>query len=452
MKAKTQIARVGCPALSVMALSIVFCHPGTVRAQDRAELDALKQQLEEQRVISRRLEEKINKLSDDEAQRAKGAPASAPSSVNVGYDGGFYIKDASGSNTLYVNGLLQPRFNRFETNDTERYGAIDSTSNNFDIFLGRLYFSGNVYDPSIKYWFTLQGTTAGNGSNVTLLDAKISKDFSPLLTVELGKYWSAYTYEYYVDIGKYLIPDLSAAEWAFSLGRQVGARVSGKSGRMGYSFSVSNSIRGSDLGTNQNTHERLATILNLNYDILEPYGYQETDPGTARINKPQLSVWASAMYNPVEHSSAFQNDLEGDKTYGGTANVNYRYGYLSMQLSGYYKKNEGRDGRSGFESHGWQEQMGYYLVPGKLELAQRIDQVRWGRGQIAETGGKANQWYAGPANFSFNRMTEYTAGLNYYFAGHSAKTQLAYSYMDGKGFDGGNFDAKRLLLQAQVAF
>jgi len=245
---------------------------------------------------------------------------------------------------------------------------------------------------------------------------------------------------------------LSAAEWAFSLGRQIGTRVSGKSGRLGYSFSVSNSISGSDVGSNQNTHEKLAAILNVNYDVLEPYGYQETDPGTMWVNKPQLSIWASAMYNPVEYTSVFQNDLKGDKTHGATASVNYRYGHFSTQVSGYYKKNEGRDGNSSFESHGWQEQAGYYLVPGKLELAQRIDQVRWGRGQIAESGGKANQWYAGPANFSFNRLTEYTAGLNYYFVGHKAKTQLAYSYLDGKGFDGGDFDAKRLLLQAQVAF
>lgn len=444
-----RILRAGCPGLTLLALSVSLAYPASAMAQERSEIDALKQQLQEQRDNSRRLEERINRLSD--AQKAQPAVAPPAASVNAGYNGGFYVKDASGTNSLYVNGIVLPRFNHFKTDDTDRYGGVDSTSNNFDIFLGRLYFSGSVYDPSIKYWFTLQGTTAGNSSDLTLLDAKVSKDFSPYLTVEFGKYWSAYTYEYYVDIGKYLLPDLSAAEWAFSLGRQIGARASGKVDRLGYSFSVSNSIRGSDLGSNQNSGEKVATILNLNYDVLEPYGYQETDP-TMRVTKPQLSVWASAMYNPVEASSAFQNDLAGDKTYGGTASVNYRYGYMSLQLSGYYKKNEGRDGRSSFESHGWQEQAGYYLIPGKLELAQRIDQVRWGRGQIAETGGKANQWYAGPANFSFNRMTEYTAGLNYYLAGHGAKTQLAYSYMDGKGFDGGNFDAQRLLLQAQVEF
>lgn len=450
MKPTMNIVRAGCPRLALLALSVSLGYPASATAQDRAEIEALKQQLEEQRTISRRLEERINRLSDARPARTEDPPPVA--SIQAGYDGGFFVKDASGSNSLHVNGIVLPRFNRFETDGTDRYGGVDSTSNNFDIFLARLYFSGNVHDPSVKYWFTLQGTTAGNSSDLTLLDAKISKDFGPHLTVEFGKYWSAYTYQYYVDIGKYLLPDLSAAEWAFSLGRQIGTRVSGKQGRLGYSFSVSNSIRGSDLGSTQNSHERLAAILNVNYDVLEPYGYQETDPSTMRVNKPQLSVWASAMYNPVEHTSAFQNDLEGDKTYGGTASINYRYGYLSLQLSGYYKKNEGRNGGSSFESHGWQEQAGYYLIPGKLEIAQRIDQVRWGRGQIAATGGRANQWYAGPANFSFHRLTEYTAGLNYYLYGHKVKTQLAYSYLDGKGFDDGEFEAKRILLQAQVAF
>lgn len=416
-------------------------------AQSSGEIDALRQQLEEQRAVSRQLEQRINAIAAVPAEPAKPA-----SSISAGYDGGFYVKDAAGNNTFNVNGIILPRFNRFETNDTDRYGGTDSTSNNFDIFLGRLYFSGNVVDPSIKYWFTFQGTTTGNNSDVTLLDAKIYKEFNPYLTLEFGKYWSAYTYEYYVNIATYLIPDLSAAEWAFSLGRQTGARVSGKAGRLGYSFSVSNSIGGSDVGNTQNSHERLATILNVNYDILEPYGYKESDPNPQGAPKPQLSLWASAMYNPVEHNSVFQNDLSGDKTYGATVSLNFRYGYFTFQGSGYYKKNEGRDGASSFESHGWQEQAGYYLVPGKLEVAQRIDQVRWGRGQIPASGGKANQWYAGPANFSFNRLTEYTLGLNYYLYGHSAKTQLAYSYLDGRGFDGGEFDGKRILLQAQVTF
>lgn len=415
------------------------------------DLSSLKQQLQEQRAITQQLEQRLDALSA--AKQAQ--PAQAPVAVNAGYNGGFYIKDASGDNALYVNGLIQPRFNHFETSGTHKFGATDQASNNFDIFLGRLYFSGNVVDPSIKYWFTLQGTTTGNGSGVSLLDAEISKTFSPLLTVEMGKYWSAYTFEYYNDIAKFLLPDLSAAEWAFSLGRQTGARLSGKAADFTYNLSVSNSIPGSDVGNTENLHGDVAAILNLQYDILAPYGYQETDPNPAGVQKPELSLWASGFYNPVEYTSVFENDLAGDKTHGATGSLNFRYGYFTFQGSGYWKRNDERNGplgHPGFNSHGWQEQAGYYLVPGKLEIAERIDGIHWGRGQIASTGGAATQWYAGPANFSYKDLTEYTGGLNYYLHGHQAKAQLAYSYIAGTGFNSQSFNANRLLLQTQVAF
>lgn len=432
--------------LYALASAYIALLAGPAFSQSVSDIDVLKLQLEEQRAISNRLEQRINEVASAQAK-----PASpAPSSISAGYDGGFYVKDASGANSLHINGLLQPRFNYFKTEDTGQFGATDSDSSNFDIFLGRLYFSGSVADPSINYWFTLQGTTTGNGSNITLLDAKLSKTFSPYLTVEAGKYWSAYTYEYYVDIGQYLIPDLSAAEWAFSLGRQTGVRFSGKAGDLGYSLSVSNSVPGSDVGNTQNLHTDLATILNLNYDILEPYGYKETDPDPAGASKPQLSLWVSAMYNPVEYTSVFQNDLTGDKTYGATASLNFRYGLFTFQGSGYYKNTQ--NGAGDFDSYGWQEQAGYYLIPGRLEIAQRIDGINWGKGQIASTGGRATQWYAGPANFSYEKLTEYTVGLNYYLNGNNLKAQLAYSYIDGRGFNDEKFNANRLLLQTQLAF
>lgn len=382
---------------------------------------------------------------------AQQAPSATAEGVPAGYNGGFFVRDAAGDNALYLNGLIQPRFNRFSTDGTEDFGAIDRDVSNFDIFLGRLYFSGNVIDPSYKFFVTLQGTTTGNGSGLTLLDAVISKTFDPLLKIEAGKYWSAYTYEYYDDIAKYLLPDLSAAEWAFSLGRQTGVRLSGKDNRLSYAFSVSNSIPGSDVGNTENQHGDLATVLNLYYDILEPYGYQETDPTPGAAAKPQLSLWVSGMYNPVEYSSVFQNDLAGDKTSGATASLNFRYRGLSFQGSGYYKRTRANSG-SDFDSHGWQEQAGYYLKPGKLELAQRIDRVKWGRGQIPATGGASTTWYAGPGNFSYQELTEYTLGLNYYLSGHTAKLQFAYSYLDGSGFDGEDFSANRLLAQLQFAF
>jgi hypothetical protein len=456
------------------------------------EIGALRQELDAQRALTRKLEKRLDALAaaktkstaKTNAQPAAEASTSAtntaeagvvltnagPNALSAGYENGFYIKDTTWNNTLYINGLLQARFSHFAPNGTPTFGAIDQVSNNFDIFLGRLYFSGNIIDPSIQYFYTLQSTTESGGTGVTLLDAKMSKTFSPFLTLTAGRFWSSYTYEYYVDIAKYLLPDLSAAEWAFSLGRIIGAQASGQADKLSYSVSVSNSVPGSDVSSVQNTKSQFATIVHANYDILEPYGYKETDPNAEGVSKPQLSLWASGMYNVVAYPSTFQNQLAGDKTYWATASLNFRYGYLSFQGSGYFKGTEANSGgwapHPAFDSYGWQEQIGYYIIPGTLELAERIDAVNWGRGQIPFSGGSENQWFAGPGNFSYSNLTEYTGGINYYFHGHNAKVQLAYSYLTGvetqnlyfqpsfnsQYSNGHHFNAQRVILQTQLAF
>jgi hypothetical protein len=380
-----------------------------------------------------------------------------------GYKSGFYMSDDSGDNALYVNGLLQPRYRFFQPSGTTKFGAKDQASNNFDVFLARLYFSGNIVDPSLTYFFTLQGTTqsAPGAAGITLLDAEVAKAFSPLLKIEMGRYWSAYTYEYFLDIGKYMFPDLSAAEWAFALGRQLGVRASGKYGDLTYRLSLSNPVPGSLSGATENPTTKLAVIGNLTYDILAPYGYVETDPDPHAAPKPELSLWVSGMYNPAQNGSRVYNDVAGDNTKGATASLNFRDGRLAFQGSGYYKRTDARGpngldpAHPGFNSFGWQEQAGFYLVPGVVEAAERIDGVTWGyrqTGPVVADAASDTQWYSGPDNFGWRHITEYTAELNYYLHGHSAKAQLQYSYLHGSTFEDEGFSANRFILQTQLAF
>lgn len=380
-----------------------------------------------------------------------------------GYKSGLYVEDGSGDNSLYINGLLQPRYRYFAPSGTTKFGAKDQASNNFDVFLGRLYFSGNIVDPSFTYFFTLQGTTQSvpGAPAITLLDAEIAKSFSPLLKVEMGRYWSAYTYEYYLDIGKYMFPDLSSAEWAFALGRQLGVRISGKYGDLTYRVSLSNPVPGSTSGATENPTTKLAVIGNITWDILAPYGYVETDPTPDAAPKPELSLWAAGMYNPAQNGSRVYNDVAGDNTKGATASLNFRYQRVSFQGSGYYKRTDARgpntynDGHPGFNSYGWQEQAGVYLIPGVLEAAERIDGVTWGyrqTGPVVADAASDTQWYSGPDNFGWRHITEYTADLNYYLHAHNAKLQLQYSYLRGSTFEDASFSANRVILQSQLAF
>jgi hypothetical protein len=484
---------------------VTIGHPALAQSASgntEAEIAALKRELRAQQAITARLIHRLDAVTSAQhanqlatqrqvqglldrakaerdlathSQVAAVAPAPAAAGVQAGfklgdsprgisgYKSGFYVSDDSGDNTLYINGLLQPRYRFFQPSGTTKFGATDEASSNFDVFLGRLYFSGNVVDPSLTYFITLQGTTQSSPTapGITLLDAEIAKTFDPLLKIEMGRYWSAYTYEYFLDIGKYLFPDLSSAEWAFALGRQLGVRASGQYGDLTYRLSLSNPVPGSTSGATENPTTKMAVIGNIYWDILAPYGYVETNPDPHAAPKPELSLWMSAMYNPAQNGSRIYNDVPGDNTKGATVSLNFRYQRFTFQGSLYYKRTDARgpndynDGHPGFNSDGWQEQAGFYLVPGVLEAAERVDGVTWGyrqTGPVIADLPSDTQWYAGPDNFGWRHITEYTGDLNYYLHGHNAKAQLQYSYLHGDTFTNQTFSANRVILQTQLAF
>ena len=57
-------------------------------------------------------------------------------------------------------------------------------SSTFDVYLGRLAASGSVFNPMLKYLLQIQGSTAGNGNGITLLDWFSSKTLSKFLTLQ----------------------------------------------------------------------------------------------------------------------------------------------------------------------------------------------------------------------------------------------------------------------------
>ena len=369
------------------------------------------------------------------------------------YNKGFFVKTNDGSFSLFLNGLIQTRFTSFKPNSVGGFGSGNRYENTFDLYLGRLAFSGNVLDPNTKYFFQIQGSTAGNSNAISMLDWFAARTISPYLTIQAGRSWIPYTYEYYDNPGNYLFPDLSGAEYAFLLQRAIGLQAYGQFGKLGYGVGVYNSVPALDAGGQESINGRLAYVGNLHYDILDPYGFIESDPSPKPVDKPQLTLWASGMYNPVDYSSGFENETSGDRTYGATSSINFRYNYFSFQGSGYYRRTLQTGGAPSYDSWGYGEQAGYYIIPGAWELAERISGVWWGEGEIPATGGNQTTWFDGPTNFSYHKMTEYSLGLNYYLYGHNAKIQAAYSYLAGTGFHSGSgFGANRLWIQTQLMF
>jgi hypothetical protein len=231
----------------------------------------------------------------------------------------------------------------------------------------------------------------------------------------------------------------------------------GQAGKTSYAFMIANSIPALDASGQENFSSKLAYIGHLQYDLLAPYGYVESDPKGA--SKPALTLWASGAYNPVNSSSGFENVTAGDTTVNATSTVGFRYKFFTLQPTGYFRRTTPGSGAPVNNSWGFGEQAGIYLIPHKLEIAERISGVNWGAPDYDAGAAPApasdlpvsNDWFAGPS-FSYHRVGEDSAGLNYYVHGHNAKLQMSYSYLHGNTFSGQNFSANRVWVQAQIMF
>ncbi len=368
------------------------------------------------------------------------------------YDGGFYVASEDNKFSLHINGLFQPRFTEFVPNSSAtELGAPTTNTSNFDLYLGRLALSGSVFDPSVKYFVQFQGSTSSNTIGMNFIDWFAQKEFSKAFIIQMGRSWTPYSLENFDSPGQYLFADFSSAEYAFALSRAVGFEALGQIGKFGYALMIANSVPGLDAAGQENFNNKLAYIGHVQYDVLAPYGYQESDPNPAGA-PTELTLWTSAAYNPVATPSAFENQSAGDRTVGVNQTVAFRKKFFTLQNTGFYRDTE-RVSLPSFNSYGFAEQAGYYLVPGRFEIIGRVSGVNWGAMDFAGStpGEDTNTWYSGP-NFPFHRVDEHSVGFNYYLYGHNAKLQTAYSYMTGNTFSDKGFTASRVWIQAQIMF
>ncbi len=399
------------------------------------ELGELRHQLAEQHKVMQALERRMRELEAKEQERAEhgvdfgyaaGTRKQGLAAEDV-YDNGFFIRSKDGSYSLSLNGFLQARYT-LTAPDTGR------SRNNFDVALAHLAFSGNVFDPKVKYFFQYETTTLGNSNRSTLLDWWMQYSHSPYLRAQAGRFLLPYSRQFYAHPGHLLFPDLSEADYAFNLHRAIGLQLSGKMGRLSYHALATNSIRALDAGGQQNAGAEVAWQGRLEYDLLEPYGYLESSPTPAAT--PQLSIGVAAAFNPVDQASRFQNVMPGDRTTNVTIDGGFRYQGFSVQAAGYYRRNNLEALDEIGHDWGYYGQLGYYLTE-KLEIAGRVSGVDFQFANNPRTAGD---------------VREYTGGVNYYLYGHQVKLQVDYSFLDGEPFVEGSTSADRLRVQTQILF
>ena len=402
------------------------------------------------------------------ALQAKDLPA-----YTAGYDGGFRIKPRDKKKNpfdLKINGRLQFRwaaFARDRDTFTNRLGTIGVPDrNDFEIERGRLEFKGNILDSKTKFYFNLDADTDDN-HDVIFHDFWFDRVVNDHLTIRLGKAKVPGSYEWLESSTSTRFADRSVSTTYFRADRSLGIWFLGETPNdTYYQIAVTNGFVSTDLEPEDVDNNFAYTILSYR-DFGSDFGKGHSD--LEFHETPSTRIGYSASYTNTNPLDGDQPSLEqnfarvsdgarltdtGALTPGLTINDFDQY-FLSTFISGkwrgfsynaeYYARwlqNFGTiEGPSTsinslFDS-GFYVDVGYFLIPERLEVNARVSQI---------DGLFGDSW-------------EYAAGWNYFINGtHKNKLSFDATVLDGiptssssPNFELGQ-DGILYRLQYQIAF
>ena len=347
------------------------------------------------------------------------------------------MRSPDDSYSLGIGGRLQFRY-EYKDNDGD-FGYRDT--NNIDVRRARLCLGGNVYSKLVHYYVELDG----DSFDVGIRDFYVY--WTPLeeANVKMGYFKVPFNQQRMTTSAKLLFQDRSIASEAFDQDRDYGVDIYGKpfDGYMEYHAAVfqgagedpaerEEQVKALSKGrADDNLDNELMYVLNLRYN---PFGkYDTVDETDAKYTeKFKMSVAGSVVFNAKRKDEK----LEDTDTIAGVAELSMKYRGFSWHNEYFVMTEDPETNGDSIDSDGFFSQVGYFVIPKKLELATRYSMLD-------------------PDNDSNNDIgREYTAGVNYYFrpGTHRSKIQADYGhYTTEKGEDQDQED-NRIRVQYQIVF
>ena len=366
-------------------------------------------------------------LSTDEARGKMGLGLPVVTGIytpdDEKYALGFKSKDDKYS--LNLGARMQFRYT-FKDNDPDYDGEHHESvvdTNNLDVRRARVYFGGNIYSELVHYYVELDG----DSFNVGVRDFYIYVTPLEELNAKIGYFKVPFNRQRMASSAKLLLQDRSIASEAFDQDRDYGIDIYGKpfEGHIEYHASV---FQGAGEKANENTDNELMYILSLRYNPFGKYDYyDETD--VKYTDTLKATVGASAVFNAKDRDEKLKNT----DSIAGVFDFGIKYKGISWNSEYFVRTEDPESDGDTINSDGFYTQLGYFVLPKKLEVATRYSQLD-------------------PNNdISNDFQEEYTIGVNYYFRAHRSKIQSDIGhYVNNDGVDGK--DDNRIRLQYQIIF
>lgn len=366
-----------------------------------------------------------------------------PDVTQVGYDHGFYIKSSDEAFLLNISGTMAIRWtgtNRQTENRRLAGRQKQDDINGFEVERLFLTFAGHIHTDKLTYQITVLGDT-DNANRWQTYYAFVNYEVMPEFQIAAGLMDVPQGRQFLTWDSNLQFCDRSMVEEAFALGQSIGVMFHGTlAKRLSYQVGVFNGFaNGADSPSQEQLDTNFAYAARLVGHILGEGISDETDLGYSK--DPQLDVATSFYYNDDNGDNAGPGlvysvpdlirigrgiggfataDATGTDYFGFGADVAFRYRGFSATAEYYMRSVDGDSEFSAWERRtrrddathiqGGYCQVGYFIVPKKVELAARLGGI-WDNSED-------NTW-------------EYTFGVNYYpFSSHNFKIQADFTRID----------------------
>lgn len=343
-------------------------------------------------------------------------PKASSPAFTVGWkDGKTSITSKSAK--LDVSNRVQVRFTQVDPEQGDGRG-------DFRIRRAKTKFEGWVYTKDLTYELQMNWADTANA----LEDANVNYDFTggrKTFMLKAGQYKVPFGRQELTSSGSQQFVDRSIASNEFARGRDIGVQAWGTpmAGKLDWRFGIFNG-GGRNRSTNDNDKYQ--------YDArvtFQPWGdvkYSEGD--FESTDRPLLAVAGQYESNDAQGTTT-GNDRDREIVGG---DVVFKYKGLFAYGEIYQASNDPETGID-FDSSGYTAQVGYFIVPKKLEVAARISEI--------DPNDDADD----------NEREETGIALGYYWNKHNHKIQADYRQIEDLARAGQPKD-KEVRLQYQIIF
>ncbi len=340
----------------------------------------------------------------------------------------FDIAWKDGKTTISSKNASLVISNRVQVRFTQEMPEVGDDVGSFRIRRAKTKFEGWVYDKKLTY--ELQ---ANWPSSSLLEDAQLNYDFKGDKNVQLkfGQFKVPFGRQELTSSGSQEFVDRSAVSNTFARGRDIGVQLWGTpaGGKVDWRIGLFNS---NGINTSRNDNDKYQTNARLTFQPFGDVKYSEGDFESS--GQPLFAIAAQYESNerPVGASGSTPAHSADTEIVGGDVVFKYKGLFVFAE---YFDASVTRSaGLSDFDTDGYNLQVGYFVVPKKVELALRL-------AELDPNAGVAN-----------DEREERGVAFGYFFNKHAYKLQADYRQLENNIPAGGSVTNDEFRLQYQIIF